>query len=134
MADIHHRQRLRELRKSYCGNFLSDILAQGLPVLGIHLGTHVEKQRTALGIYVGPCIHTLALVELIVNFTRFYRCILNDLSTTPNQIEFRIEVKNMHLGNRKTSPGTGEVSLCVWNTFGGPQKEAPVRIGEETLP
>jgi len=67
--------------------------------------------------------HPLALIELIVNFTRFYRSILDDFLTPPNDIQFRVELRNMHLGNRKTTLSSGTVETH-W-PLGGGEKEAP---------
>jgi hypothetical protein len=47
-------------------------------------------------------IHPLALIELTVNFTRFYRLVLEDFRATPQRIGFRVELRNMHLANQKT--------------------------------
>src|SRR5262249_53503328 len=68
--------------------------------------------------------HPLALIELIVNFTTFYRSIMDDFVTVPNQIQLRIELRNMHLGSRKTSLASGPVDTH-W-PLGGGGKEAPV--------
>jgi hypothetical protein len=47
-------------------------------------------------------IHPLALIELTVNFTRFYRLVLHDFRVAPRRIAFRVELRNMHLANQKT--------------------------------
>lgn len=54
-------------------------------------------------------MHPLALIELAVNFTRFYQCVIDDFRTRPEQIEFRVELRNMHLNKQKTRLGSGPV-------------------------
>jgi hypothetical protein len=67
-------------------------------------------------------LHPLALIELTVNFTRFYRLVLDDFRTLPQDIELRVELQNMHLEGEKTKLGSGPVAI-YWPFSGG--KEAP---------
>jgi hypothetical protein len=67
-------------------------------------------------------LHQLALVELIVNFARFYRSVIDDFLVPPQQIEFRTELKNMYLADERTRLGSGPIETS-WPLGGG--KEAP---------
>jgi hypothetical protein len=66
--------------------------------------------------------HPLALIELTVNFTRFYQLVLQDLSVLPQDLILKVELRNMHLGGERTKLGSGPVAT-YWPLSGG--KEAP---------
>lgn len=68
-------------------------------------------------------LHPLALIELTLNFMRFYRFVLDDCRTRPEQIHFAIELRNMHFNNRKTQLGGGPVH--IFSPFGVGAKDAP---------
>lgn len=59
-------------------------------------------------------LHALALIELTLNFTRFYRLVLDDFRAIPKQIVLRIELSNMHLANQKTILRAGPVGRNLW--------------------
>jgi len=69
-------------------------------------------------------IHPLALVELIDNFARFYRLVLDDARNRPQNVEFRRELKNMHWEGKKTLLPAGPVGTWDWK-YGTGSKEAP---------
>ena len=69
-------------------------------------------------------IHPLALVELTVNFTRFYQEVLKDFRVVPQRIGFNAELKNMHLSNEKTTLRAGTVQDFQYGSY-GVSKEAP---------
>jgi hypothetical protein len=69
-------------------------------------------------------IHPLALIELVDNFTRFYRLVLDDARSRPQGVEFRLELKNMHVDGKKTRLPSGPVGTWDWQ-FGTGSKEAP---------
>ncbi len=45
-------------------------------------------------------LHPLALIELIVNFTRFFGMVLEDLTVLPKDIEIRVVLAHMHGGEK----------------------------------
>jgi hypothetical protein len=45
-------------------------------------------------------LHPLALIELILNFTRFYSLVLEDLDSLPKEIEIRIVLSHMQAGEK----------------------------------
>jgi hypothetical protein len=45
-------------------------------------------------------IHPLALVEVIANFTRFYKLVIEDFRTAPDQILFSVALRNLHLDGK----------------------------------
>jgi hypothetical protein len=45
-------------------------------------------------------LHPLALIELIVNFTRFFGTVLEDLTALPKEIEIRVVLANMLEGEK----------------------------------
>jgi hypothetical protein len=59
-------------------------------------------------------IHPLALIELTVNFTRFYRLVLDDFRTIPQRIRFTIELRHMQLANEKTRLRAGPVAQYLY--------------------
>lgn len=67
--------------------------------------------------------HPLALIELTVNFTRFYGLVLKDLEVPPDSVELRVELRNMHLANENTLLGSGAVG--TFHPFGVGSKQAP---------
>ncbi len=69
-------------------------------------------------------IHPLALVELTVNFTRFYQEVLKDFRVRPQRIGFKAELRNMHLSNQKTTLRAGTVQDFQYGSYGVPN-EAP---------
>jgi hypothetical protein len=47
-------------------------------------------------------LNPLAVIELMVNFTRFYSLVLDDMRERPKEVLFTIELRNMHLAGTKT--------------------------------
>lgn len=48
-------------------------------------------------------INPLALVEVTYNFMRFYGDVVADLSQPPDEIQVRVDFRNLHSGGQKTS-------------------------------
>jgi hypothetical protein len=68
-------------------------------------------------------LHPLAMIELTLNFTRFYSLVLADFRTPPKEIAFKIAFGNMYLANQKTKLGRGPVGLL--EPLGVGAREAP---------
>jgi hypothetical protein len=79
-------------------------------------------------------LHLLALIELIVNFTRFYGLVLNDLSTSPDQIKFRMEPRNMHLASQKSRLGSRPVGMFTPHGMHLMEASADTRSKELVVP
>lgn len=54
------------------------------------------------GMEIDQKLNSLALVEVILNFTRFYALVLNDLGERPPEVVFHVEFRNLHQRNLKT--------------------------------
>lgn len=100
------------------GRMIVDLYRDGTFILG----GQIHRSFLAWSDKRDSHLHQLALIELIVNFTRFYRLVLEDCLIRPDEIQLRIELKNMHLGGEKTKLGGGPIAT-FWPLTGG--KEAP---------
>jgi hypothetical protein len=76
-------------------------------------------------------LHPLAMIELTLNFTRFYSLVLADFRTPPKEITFKIAFGNMHLANQKAELGRGPVGL--WQPLGVGAREAPADAWSKEL-
>jgi hypothetical protein len=70
-------------------------------------------------------IHPLALVEVLVNFTRFYGLVLDDFRAIPERVALTIEVRNLHLADQKNRLPEGPVGEDVWWKSFTTFREAP---------
>jgi hypothetical protein len=70
-------------------------------------------------------LHPLALAEVVINFARFYRLVLDDFRIAPSRLEFRVDLRNLWLGNEKTCLSAGPVSDPWWEARATPRLEAP---------
>lgn len=87
------------------------------------LGGQIHRNFLAWSDKTDSHLHPLAMIELTVNFTRFYRLVLEDLRVPPDRIELRIEFRHMHLAGKKVGLGSGPVAT-YWPLTGG--REAPL--------
>jgi hypothetical protein len=63
-------------------------------------------------------IHPLALVEVVVNFTRFYGLVLDDLQRLPERVLFTAEARNLHLEGKNNRLPSGPIgSDITWKFF-----------------
>lgn len=69
-------------------------------------------------------INPLALIELVVSFTRFYGLVIADFSVPPGSIEFTIGLRNMHLNGDKTYLLPYGIKSLGFS-FSSDRKEAP---------
>jgi len=60
-------------------------------------------------------IHPLALIELTVNFTRFYERVLDDFRARPTEVELRIMARNMHQHGKTTGLPAGALNNAGWS-------------------
>jgi hypothetical protein len=100
------------------GRMVVDLYRDGTFILG----AQVHRNFLAWSDKTDSHLHPLAMIELTLNFTRFYQLVLEDFRTPPDRIALRIELRNMHLANQKTGLGSGSVATH-WPLTGG--KEAP---------
>lgn len=70
-------------------------------------------------------LHPLALAEVVINFARFYRLVLDDFRIAPSHLEFRMDLRNIWLGNEKTRLPACPVSDQWCGERARPQLEAP---------
>lgn len=78
-------------------------------------------------------LNPLAVIELVLNFTRFYSLVLADMRERPAEVVFHIELRNMHLADAKTflSPyGVNSIDY-KFSRHGG--KEAPTDTWSKQL-
>ncbi|HEX5435444.1 MAG TPA: hypothetical protein VFY05_14490 [Candidatus Angelobacter sp.] len=68
-------------------------------------------------------LHPLALIEWVLNIMRFYQVVLEDFRTPPNELQVRVELRNMHLAGRSTMLGAGPVHTFA--PLGEGQRGAP---------
>ena len=70
-------------------------------------------------------LHPLALIEVITNFMKFFRLVLDDLRTTPERVMVGLELDRLHLGSKVHLPA-GPIDP-TWGTLlsFGPAPEAP---------
>jgi len=66
-------------------------------------------------------LHPLALAEVVINFARFYQLVLEDFRNPPSRLEFRIELRNLWLGNEKTRLPSGPVLDPWWEERATPR-------------
>jgi len=102
------------------GRMVADLYRDGTFLLG----GQVDRNFLAWSDKADLRLHPLALVELTVSFTRFYGLVLKDFRAVPRTIEFRIELRNMHLAGHKTQLCGGPV--------GRPYTAGPVEAPEDT--
>jgi hypothetical protein len=88
-------------------------------------GGHINSDFLAWSDKGGLDIHPLALVEIVVNFTRFYGLVLGDFSALPERIVFTIEVRNLHLAGEKNRLPRGPVGQDFTWKFYAKFLEAP---------
>jgi hypothetical protein len=88
-------------------------------------GGQVNREFLAWSDETDIRLHPLAFAEVVVNFARFYKLILSDFLTAPSRLEFRIDLRNMWLGNEKTRLPGGPVTSQWWELMAGPRMEAP---------
>lgn len=69
-------------------------------------------------------LNSLAVIELVLNFTRFYELVLEDMRERPAEVVFHIELRNTHLEGAKTFLAPYGVSSFEFATASG-AKEAP---------
>jgi len=100
------------------GRMIVDLYRDGTFVLG----GQIHRSFLAWSDKTDSQLHPLAMIELILNFTRFYRLVLEDFRVPPDRIELRVELRNMHLQGQKTVLNGGTVG-DYWPFSGG--KEAP---------
>lgn len=100
------------------GRMIVDLYRDGTFILG----GQIHRNFLAWSDKTDSHLHPLAMIELTVNFTRFYRSVLEDFRTPPQDIELRVELQNMHLEGEKTKLGSGPIEP-YWPFSGG--KEAP---------
>jgi len=66
----------------------------------------------------GLRIHSLALIELIYNFIRFYyEDVINDFKTKPKTFCVRFSFENLHLGEKKTYIVPGGFNALEFNKY-----------------
>jgi hypothetical protein len=70
-------------------------------------------------------LHPLALAEVVINFARFYQLVLEDFRNRPSRLEFRVDLRNLWLGNEKTRLPAGPVPDQWWEGRDKSQLEAP---------
>jgi hypothetical protein len=100
------------------GRMIVDLYRDGTFILG----GQIHRNFLAWSDKTDSHLHPLAMIELTVNFTRFYRLVLEDFRTPPQDIALRVELHNMHLEGEKTKLGSGPVAT-YWPLSGG--REAP---------
>jgi hypothetical protein len=96
------------------GRMIVDLYRDGTFILGgqIHRNFLAWSDKTDLH------LHPLALIELTVNFIRFYQLVLQDFRVQPDHLKLRVEFRNMYLGAQKAQLGSGPV-MTYWPMSGG---------------
>jgi hypothetical protein len=108
------------IRTVESGRIIADLYRDGTLVVG----AKVDQDFLAWSDKNDLRLHPLALIEVTVNFTRFYRDVLADFRATPAQVKFRVELNNMHLEGQKVLLRSGSVQRFP-TLEGGARKEAP---------
>ena len=54
-------------------------------------------------------INPVALIESIYNFVQLYEVVIKEMSEKPNQGSFRVEMRNLHLNEKKTKLAEGNL-------------------------
>ncbi len=88
-------------------------------------GGQVNREFLAWSDRTDTRLHPLAFAEVVVNFARFYQLVLSDFRTAASRLEFKIDLRNMWLGNEKTRLPGGPVTNQWWEVMAGPPMEAP---------
>src|ERR1035441_802473 len=78
------------------------------------LGGLIDRNFLAWSDEADSRLHPLALAEVVINFARFYRLVLDDFRMAPSRLEFRVDLRNNWLGNEKTRLPAGPVSDQWW--------------------
>lgn len=102
------------------GRIVADLYRDGTLVVG----AKVDRDFLAWSDKNDLRLHPLALIEVTINFTRFYQHVLADFRATPAQVKFRVELNNMHLEGQKVLLRSGSVQRFP-ALEGGARKEAP---------
>jgi len=69
-------------------------------------------------------LYPLAFIELVVNFTLFYKLVIGDCAPLPKRLEARLQLENMHAGGQKCYLLPRGVGASEWSQGRNP-REAP---------
>ncbi|MEQ1947706.1 MAG: ATP-binding protein [Bryobacteraceae bacterium] len=74
-------------------------------------------------------LHPLALIEALMNFSKFYRLVLNDLRAMPERLVVGLHLENLHLADKVHLPA-GPVDPRWGTSFASRALEAPHDTGQ----